>query len=97
MEMQIQNSLYSTKFFKNMNNELKHKCSEEVRKVLKLRHKKANMQKVLEIVNVITAVRKTIPSLTELVEKNNLQGAITLIKTSEETYQNKLKGVKVVK
>jgi len=42
-------------------------------------------------------MKKTIPTLVQLVEKNNLQGAINLIKSSEEVYQKELTGAKTVK
>ena len=42
-------------------------------------------------------MRKAIPTLADLVEKNDFKSAIELIKNSEETYQKKLSHLKVFK
>jgi len=52
MEAQIQSSLYATRFFKSFNKDLRIKSSDEVRNVLKVRRKKANIEKVLQLVSL---------------------------------------------
>lgn len=48
----------------------------------------------MELINV---VRKTLPTLVLLIQRNNIESAVRLIKTSEETYKNKLKQIKPLK
>ena len=48
----------------------------------------------MELLNV---VKKTLPTLVQLIQKNNIESAVKLVKTSEETYRNKLNQVKALK
>lgn len=50
MEAQIHTAINSIKFFRNMNRDLKAKCSEEVKQVLAMRKRKANLQQTFELV-----------------------------------------------
>lgn len=48
----------------------------------------------MELLNV---VKKTLPTLVQLIHKNNIDSAVKLVKTSEETYRSKLNQVKALK
>jgi len=54
MELQIQNSLYSIRFLRSFNADLKNTCSDKVTKTLRLKRRKINIEKTLAIViNII--------------------------------------------
>jgi len=97
MEAQIQNCLYSIKFFRNFNKELKTKCSDKVQNVLRLKRRKINIEKTLALLEIINVVQNTLPTLIHLIQTNNFRYAVELVKSSEETYKNKLKPIKALK
>jgi len=97
LESQIHNSVYSIKFFKNFNNELRHKLSSKVQGVLTLKRRKINIEKTLALIDLINVVKKTLPTLVHLIQKNNFDSAVKLVRTSEETYKTKLKSIKGLK
>jgi len=97
LESQIHNSVYSIRFFKNFNNELRQKLSSKVQGVLTLKRRKINIEKTLALIDLINVVKKTLPTLVHLIQKNNFDSAVKLVRTSEETYKTKLKSIKGLK
>lgn len=52
MESQINHSLYSIRFFRTFNEELRNKFSNKVQGVLRLKRRKINIEKTLALVNI---------------------------------------------
>jgi len=97
MEVQINNSLQSIKFIKSANNSLKGNCAERVEKTLRLKRRKINIEKTLALMELINVVKKTLPTLVQLIQRNNIESAVKLVKTSEDTYKHKLNNIKALK
>jgi len=71
MEAQIQNSLFVARFFRNLNKELKVKCSDEVKSVLKVRRKKTNIEKVVQLVSINYSLSYKTVKCNQLCEKDD--------------------------
>ncbi len=97
MEVQINNSLQSIKFIKTANGSFKGNCAERVEKTLRLKRRKINVEKTLALMELINVVKKTLPTLVQLIQRNNIESAVKLVKTSEDTYKHKLNNIKALK
>jgi hypothetical protein len=73
-----------------------------------MKRRKINIEKTLALVKfqntsiylkleIINVVQNTLPTLIHLIQTNNFKYAVEVVKTSEETYKNKLKPIKSLK
>jgi vacuolar protein sorting-associated protein 54 len=91
MEKQIENCLNGIHFLRNNNKDYKTKLIAPSVKILTLKRRQLNIQKTLQLLDLMKLVKDTIPTMEKLIHNNNFETAVNLLKESEEIYQQRLK------